>query len=60
MASVYCSYKDCNVTIGRESIPAGTLENPKATIPGRYYCSGNDYTCDHSDSRCELKKEIEK
>lgn len=53
MANIYCPYKDCNVTIGRESIPAGTLENPNATVPGRYYCSGNDYNCDHSDSRCE-------
>lgn len=58
MAQVYCMYKKCNVEIGRERIPAGTLEEPDKTEPGRYYCTYNDFCCEEADQLCALRQEI--
>lgn len=58
MAQVHCMYKKCNVEIGRERIPAGTLEDPDKTEPGRYYCTHNDYQCEAADQLCTLRNEI--
>lgn len=59
MKQVFCSLKNCNVTIWRESISARSLEDVgDAMIHGRYCCSDNDYQCEHDNGRCALKKEM--
>lgn len=50
MEKVYCSLKNCNVTIWREKILANSVENiTNMMIPGRYCCSNNDAWCDCED-----------
>ena len=50
MEKVYCSLKNCNVTIWREKILANSVEDiTNMMIQGRYCCSNNDAWCDCED-----------
>ncbi len=57
MEKVYCSFKNCKVTIWREEILANSVEDiTNMMIQGRYCCSNNDAWCDCEDNRCAVKK----
>ena len=47
MEKVYCSFKNCKVTIWREEILANSVEDiTNMMIQGRYCYSNNDAWCD--------------